>query len=174
MAGILGFCGDEWPWQSVLEIVLERFPEKGIMLEVGSGLGQSASKWAENLPHFKIHTVDIAQGIDIFGEVFNGEEQLKNITHVIEKYDNLSFTKGDFANVEIPTLFQSPDVFFYDGHHGYQETRNALFRFKDTKLIIVDDYCDVSFPWCCLEVKEFLHTTGRTGVEINKVMVIDG
>jgi len=150
----IGFCGDDWPW----EAVLEKFPEKGTLLEVGAGLGLSTSRWAKNLPNFKIHTVDIAEGGQFPGKFFTAEEQLKSINEVVQKYENLSFTKGDFAEVKLPKMFETPDVFFYDGHHGLKETRDALFRFHDTNLIIVDD---CQFDWVKKEVLLFAEKTSR-------------
>lgn len=155
-----------WPWEPIIRVL----PEKGNLLEAGTYCGLSASIWAEKLPNYMVHTVEIASGVPSplqVGIPFKGlsnpmwiskKEQLNFIHQVVKNHENLSFSKGDFFKMQIPEPFDNPDVFFYDADHDPGKTIEALNKFKHCPNIVVDD-CQMK--WIKEEVLLFVEENSR-------------
>jgi len=135
-AGIPGYCNEYYSWESIVESL----PQKGTLLEVGSGCGLSAvtfaEKFAETNRDYTIHTVDIFKGVSIVDKTYTGDQQKKYLDRILDSWDNISYTECDFFKRE----WDVPTVFFYDGEHSYDSTLKALQMMQEAEVILVDDY----------------------------------
>lgn len=139
---IPGYCLG-YPWYPIVESL----PQKGTLLEAGSGCGLSACKFAEYFKltnrEYTIHTIDVFQGL--FGVLDNikvsSAEQLEWVERVCTEWDNITYSVGNFFKKEFPI----PTVFFYDAEHSYDATLKALRKMQEAEVILVDDYTQ-AFP----------------------------
>lgn len=112
-------------------------------LEIGTYFGSTFSSAI-----YKNENI-FAIGVDNFGE-FEGNTARTKVKQNLEKFrpnDNCFFVEKSFQNLTSDDLHnQLFNVYFYDGHHGYQSQYEALTKIKpflqENFILLVDDWFD--------------------------------
>jgi len=157
------------------------WPKKGVLLELGTLLGQSAVIWAEtfeaNDMDWRIVTIDSAtdfimtqklpgytdgqiramqNNIRARGMAVSGKEKERQIKNNIKGWPNITFRKEtiEFDNPDWEfNLEPALTAVYYDMLHTYDANKWALERFKHIDYIYIDDY-DSNFPGTMQAVDE--------------------
>ncbi len=131
---IEGFMGERDLLQ--IEEWAKQVPENGVIVEVGSYKGRSASAWAEAHPSVKIYCIDYFYHLDEFKQ---NTQQWKNIIPIRGQSPNAIRYPGDMI-----------DVFFLDAEHcnptDWMNIEYFLPLIKKGGLLCGHDYPDPRFP----------------------------
>lgn len=110
-------------------------------------------------------------GMDNFSIFPEGGRCKEDLLHNIETHGtgNVRFLEMDEAEAIYYIDREFVDVFFYDGHHGAENTTDAIIRYlpalKDVAVLLVDDY-DWGPP--CIGVHHALREFPRMGWRVAK------
>ena len=156
------------------------WPKKGVLLELGTLLGQSAVIWAEtfeaNNMDWRIVTIDSCGNMEppetveglsegqlramqnymrARGLVVSGKEKEKQIKNNLKGWPNITFRKEQIKFDDKFTFNLEPALtaVYYDMLHTYEANKWALERFKHIDYIYIDDY-DSNFPGTMQAVDE--------------------
>jgi len=157
---ILGFY--RWTFDDIVE----KLPDQGTFLEIGSYKGKSAVAWAEAFEragkNYTIHCIDLFYGITNQSREPNttkqqhdwldqfsctAEEQLEAFIENTEGWDNITYEKAFFSSD--PEKFTNPfpdgvTVLWYDGFHSEPAVTECLNYWKDkSEYMIIDCYDSV-------------------------------
>ena len=143
------------------------WPKKGVLLELGTLLGQSAVIWAEtfeaNDMDWRIVTIDSCGNMEppetveglsegqlramqnymrARGLVVSGKEKEKQIKNNLKGWPNITFRKEQIKFDDKFTFNLEPALtaVYYDMLHTYEANKWALERFKHLDYIYIDDY----------------------------------
>lgn len=159
---------------------LVELPEKGRMLEIGTGMGHSTLFFAKLKPKWMIYTVDI---LGIIPPRHHDEKDKKPYgkqPHYWPDKRDVQNMIGRWHNAEayniIPIVASSYDLtwelevnaLFIDGDHFYEGVKNDWDKFspfvKKGGAVMFHDYSD-NQPWYC-DVKEFVDKEVKPKYEI--------
>ena len=143
---------------------LDKLPDKGRMLEIGTGFGHSTAFFAIAKPEWTIYTVDCYGSVGELPNVYSNPGHWVDgvgvlaVIHYLEKHEvnNVIQIVGDSA--KIPWELKI-DALFIDGDHEYSCVKRDFERFspfvKEGGVVL---FHDIVFPG----VEKF---TGELGVE---------
>ena len=112
-----------------------------VYLEIGTHRGRSLLSAAIFNPRVR------CIGIDNFSEFDQGGTVRRELLSNIARTRNIELYLEDYRTA-LPLIFRDPafriGVFFYDGHHSYEDTFNSLElvypRLSPTAVVLIDDY----------------------------------
>lgn len=138
---IFGFMAPQELMQ--LSVWAKAVPPGGVIVEVGSYLGLSASAWADADPSVKIYCIDTFSDLEGF---------IKNTS----KYPNVIPLKGDSPNnIQYPG--DLIDIFFLDASHTNPSDLEYIEYFlpliKPGGLLCGHDYGDMRYPDIMTNIK---------------------
>ena len=113
---------------------VSNFPDKGILLEIGTGLGRSAVVWAEAFEKagkdWSVVTVD-----EYLSGSYNQWNREKKVKENLKGWNNITPRKARF-NREF-TINIIPTAVFYDGNHEYEYVQCCLDMYKDLDNLVL-------------------------------------
>ena len=135
----------------------------GIMLEVGSYIGESTEVFAKSGKFSKIYCLDFWTGgydpVDLASNSMENAEQ--EFDKLLNLYPNIFKIKSDSVN--IPTLFEDAffDFIYIDANHLYDYVKrdliNSIPKLKNSRYIGGHDYNDSNHPGPKLAVDELFN-----------------
>lgn len=125
------------------------YPATGTLLEIGPYLGKSTVAWAEVLPGYKIHAVDLFMGINKgrFKGIVTEDEQMRLFATNIAGREQITYEKAFFYPHYIPPEgFEKPTIVYYDGLPGQLEIAKEYWKGK-TQFLLTFDYEQEKIVW---------------------------
>lgn len=132
----------------ILYDLISAMPEKGRLLETGTGLGRSAGFFATLKPGWKIYTVD-AFGLYGDGRVYKKLDH-KSVVNVFEYLSPFKNIVQIFGNSSTISWELDIDVLYIDADHTFAGCSKDFFNYEKFLnpggLLIFDDYTQPNNP----------------------------
>lgn len=127
----------------------QKLPATGTLVEIGPYLGKSTVAWAETLPGYKIHCIDLFMGINKgkFAGIIKEDEHLKTFVKNIAGREQITYEKAFFYPHYIPPEeFAKPTILYFDGMPEHLEMAKEYWTGK-VDYFLSFDYENETIEW---------------------------